>query len=60
MIGNRQECQNPHLVMDGDGGGDPRWNTGPSSLGPNEEQKEEENDEGLRGMLSPTDTRERI
>ncbi|KAK7800994.1 hypothetical protein U0070_010264 [Myodes glareolus] len=33
---------NPHLVMDGDGGGEPRWNTGPSSLGPNEKQKERE------------------
>ena len=40
--------QNPHLAMDGDGGGEPRWNTGPSSLGPNEMQKEEENEKGYQ------------
>ena len=34
--------------MDGDRDRDPHWDTGLNSLGPNEEQKEEEHEEGDR------------
>ena len=42
--------------MDGDGDGDPHWNTGLNSLGPNEMQMEMQNvsNEGrIRGNLHP-------
>ncbi|KAK7806116.1 hypothetical protein U0070_008427 [Myodes glareolus] len=38
--------QNLHLVMDGDRDRDPHWNTGLSSQGPNEDQKEGEHEQG--------------
>ena len=34
-----------HLAMDGDRDRDPHWNTGLSSRGPDEEQKEEEHEQ---------------
>ena len=37
---------NLHPMMDGDRDGDPHWSTGLSPLGPNEEQKEGEQEKG--------------
>ena len=43
--------------MDGDGDGDPHWNTGLNSLGPNEKQKEGEREQGRQDQResSPDD-----
>ena len=40
--------------MEGDGGGDPRRNTGPSSLGPNERQKEGEREQRRQEQRKPS------
>ena len=40
--------------MDGDGDGDPHWNTGLNSLGPNEKQKEREHEQGRQDQREPS------
>ena len=53
-FGNRQESQILHLVMDGVGDGDPHWNTGLNSLGPNEKQKEKKREQGRQDQREPS------
>ena len=40
--------------MDGDTDGDPHWNTGLNSLGPNEKQKEREREQGRQDQREPS------
>ena len=40
--------------MDGDGDGDPHWNTGLNSLGPNEKQKEREREQRRQDQREPS------
>ncbi|KAK7798375.1 hypothetical protein U0070_018545 [Myodes glareolus] len=53
-IKNDISMKNPHLAMEGDGGGDPCRNTGPSSLGPNERQKEGEREQRGQEQRKPS------
>ena len=48
--------KNLHLAMDGEGDRDPHWRTGLSSQGPDEEQKEGEDEQGSQdseGLFHP-------
>ena len=40
--------------MDGDRDGDPHWNTGLNTLGPNEKQKEREHEKGRQDQREPS------
>ena len=43
--------RNPHPTMDGDRDKEPHWSTGPSTQGPNEEQKEGKHKQGSQDFV---------